>query len=90
MNISTRSVSIVLALVFAVVLWFGAVPQTLSPRSYAITVGLAAVLAAISMVMYRNGQGTGSVGQLLHETDTAAQPAVSGAPPLGAKARDRS
>jgi uncharacterized membrane protein YiaA len=82
MHLFTRPVSIALAFTLAVSglvgLWFGTVPQTLSPRSYMVTVALMMALAAISVIAFRNAQGTGSVAQLLYETDSAPLPPTSG------------
>ncbi len=45
-------------------LWLLAVPNTVAPSTYAISAALLTALSAIAMMTYKNGQTTGSMGQL--------------------------
>jgi hypothetical protein len=53
-------------------LWLLAVPQMISRSTYAVCAALVLALGGVVLVTYRNGQASGSMGQLLHETDVAS------------------
>lgn len=52
-------------------IWLVAVPDVLTPLSYAAAVGLLAALGTIALHTYKNAQPTGTVAQLLHDADSA-------------------
>jgi hypothetical protein len=56
---------------FLISLWMMAVPETLSSSTYAMFAALLVALSAITLNTYRNGRAPGSLGQLLHATETA-------------------
>ena len=59
-----------------VALWMMAVPEMLSSSTYAAFAALLVALAGITFLTFRNGQAPGSMGQLLHATETT-QPAAA-------------
>ena len=70
---STKRMTLSVAIVVPVLLsvWWLAGPEALTTSTYAMGGALLTALAAITAVTYRNSQSTGSLGQLLHLTDTA-------------------
>jgi hypothetical protein len=50
-------------------------PGAITPTTYALTVTLVLATSAIIINTWRSAQGTGSMGQLLHETEV--EPAVA-------------
>jgi drug/metabolite transporter superfamily protein YnfA len=57
-------------------LWAWAVHGSVSTSTFAVIALLVAGMVTVTLVTWKNAQATGSVGQLLHDTDTAADPAV--------------
>lgn len=61
--------------VFIVILataWLVAVPDILTPLTFATVAGLLVAVAWVARITYENGQSTESVGQLLYNTEQAA------------------
>jgi hypothetical protein len=52
-------------------LWFAWVPHVVSNSTYAVFSALLIGGVGVSSLTWRNAQATGSVGQLLHETELA-------------------
>jgi hypothetical protein len=52
-------------------LWLGSVPRLVSNSTFAVFAVLLISGVAVSFITWRNAQATGSVGQLLHETEVA-------------------
>jgi hypothetical protein len=59
-------------------LWLTALPETLRVSTYVCIAVLLTALTAITMKMYGSGQATGSLGAMLHHTNSAP---TSGARP---------
>jgi hypothetical protein len=57
-------------------LWLMGVPETLTVSTYAMVATLLIALTAVAVTAFRNGQATGSIGQLIYETDVAHTPAA--------------
>jgi hypothetical protein len=67
--ISALSVGVI----FFAAAWLVAVPTVVTPLTFAALAGLLAAVLWVAKVTYQNGQSTGSVGQLLYETEQAAR-----------------
>jgi hypothetical protein len=52
-------------------LWLMGVPDTLTPSTYAMVATLLIALTSVAIMTFRNGQATGSIGQLIYETNVA-------------------
>jgi hypothetical protein len=50
-------------------LWMLLVPDRLSPLTYLLTTTIVLASAAVTLTAWQNGQGTGSMAQLIHETE---------------------
>jgi hypothetical protein len=76
--LNTKRVTVSMALVVPCLLsiWWLAGPDTVTTSTYAMGGALLTALAAITAVTYRNSQATGSMGQLLHETENAPSSSV--------------
>jgi hypothetical protein len=61
--------SVALLLPCTASLWLLTVPGTMGPSTYAVLAGLIIATAAIGLNSWKNSQPTGSMGQLIHETD---------------------
>jgi len=93
MRALTRLVRIevaVIALVALAALWFVAVPNVITPLSYALVLGIVIAVASIALVTYKNAQAADSVAQLLHETEMTTSPAAPADSGSAARARSRS
>jgi hypothetical protein len=76
---STRlSIALALVVTSSAALWLIAVPDTITWSTFAMFVALLTALTAVTVKTYTNGRATGSVGQLLHETDIAPATTVRG------------
>jgi len=73
---STLAAALGLPCLTSLALMFWA-PSAMSPTTFAIVATLFVATGAIVINTFRNAQGTGSIGQLLYETDTA----TTAAPP---------
>ena len=74
---STLAAALGLPCLTSLALMFWA-PSAMSPTTFAIVATLFVATGAIVINTFRNAQGTGSIGQLLYETDTAT---TTAAPP---------
>ena len=61
---------------FCYLLWAWSVQGSVSTSTFAVIALLIAGMATVTLVTWKNAQATGSVGQLLHDTDTATDPPV--------------
>jgi hypothetical protein len=50
-------------------LWMLLVPDRLSALTYLLTTTIVLASAAVTLTAWQNGQGTGSMAQLIHETE---------------------
>jgi hypothetical protein len=57
-----------------VALWLWAVPNVLSPRTFAFMTIVAIAGATVSLLTWRNAQAPSTVGQLLQATEAASAP----------------
>ena len=73
---STLAAALGLPCLTSLALMFWA-PSAMSPTTFAIVATLFLATGAIVINTFRNAQGTGSIGQLLYQTDTA----TTAAPP---------
>ena len=55
---------------FIVSLWMLGVPGAVSWSTYGAFAALLLALGAVTLMTWRNGKATGSMGQLLHATET--------------------
>ena len=62
----------------AAALWLIAAPGSVATLTYVMAATLLAAMGAIVVTTWRNGQATGSIGQLLHETDLRRAPQTTG------------
>ena len=56
-------------------LWLIAVPGAVGSSTYAMFAALVIAMTVIGLTTWKNSQATGSMGQLLHETDITPRPA---------------
>lgn len=59
-------------------LWLASVPRLVSNSAFAVVAVLLVSGGWVSFVSWRNAQADGSVGQLLHETESAGSPRLAG------------
>jgi hypothetical protein len=73
-----RILGAALLLPFAGSLWLLFTGSTMSSSTFAALSALFVALAAVGLNTWRNGRATGSIGQVIHETDIAPVTARKG------------
>ena len=66
---SQYTVTAALLIPCSLALWMLLVPDTLSPLTYLLTTTVVLASGAVTSTAWRNGQGAGSLAQLIHETE---------------------
>ena len=66
---SRHGVAIAALMASLISFWLMLVPETLSAFTYALSVTAIVAVGVVTLNSYRNGQPTGSMAQLLHETE---------------------
>jgi hypothetical protein len=69
-------------------LWLLTVPGTMGSSTYAVLAALIIATATIGLITWKNGQPTGSMGQLIHHTDMTPC-AITVPEPTRASRRDK-
>jgi hypothetical protein len=68
------TLAIALVVPFLLTTWVMLVPKAMSLFTYSWCVTILMALAAVVLNSFRNGQATGSMGQLLYETEVGRRP----------------
>jgi hypothetical protein len=86
---SVRSITLALSVLVPslALLWFLAVPGTLTPASYSFFAALLTALAVVGIITYGNAQATSSMAQVIYEADTAPVPATADVRRVATQAR---